>query len=92
KQSPAPLVLNPILSDSASNIPFAFSIAMGVRRRDRELRDSLQKILDLRAPEIQGILRDYAVPLLPMSPDSGRAASSPAKGAPTSTGQPAPGR
>lgn len=89
KQSPAPLVLNPILSDSASNIPFAFSIAMGVRRRDRELRDSLQKVLDRRRPEIEAILHDYAVPLLPMPPDSGRAASSPAKAA---TGQPAPGR
>ncbi len=92
KQSPVPLVLNPILSDSASNIPFAFSIAMGVRRRDRELRDSLQKVLDLRAPEIQAILHDYAVPLLPMPADSGRAASSPGKAAPSSTGQPAPGR
>jgi len=92
KQSPVPLVLNPILSDSASNIPFAFSIAMGVRRRDRELRDSLQKVIDLKRPEIEAILRDYAVPLLPIAPDSGRATTTPAKDAQTAAGRPAPGR
>lgn len=92
KQSPVPLVLNPILSDSASNIPFAFSIAMGVRRRDRELRDSLQRVLDLRRPEIEAILRDYAVPLLPIAPDSGRATTTPATDTRTAAGRPAPGR
>jgi mxaJ protein len=75
KQSSVPLVLNPILQDSVSGIPFAFSIAMGVRRRDHELRDSLQQVLDRKRPEIEAILQQYGVPLFPI-PDSGRAASS----------------
>jgi quinoprotein dehydrogenase-associated probable ABC transporter substrate-binding protein len=91
KQSPVPLVLNPVLSDSTSNIPFAFSIAMGVRRRDRVLRDSLQTVLDRRQADIQTILRDYSVPLLPLAPDSGRATTSPPTN-PTPAGAPAPGR
>jgi hypothetical protein len=39
---------------------------MGVRRRDSELRDSLQKVLDRKAPEIQAILKQYGVPLFPI--------------------------
>ena len=78
KQSSVPLVLNPILQDSVSGIPFAFPIAMGVRRRDRELRDSLQKVLEQKGPQIQAILQQYGIPLLPLS-DSGRATTSPPK-------------
>jgi quinoprotein dehydrogenase-associated probable ABC transporter substrate-binding protein len=81
RQSPVPLVLNPVLSDSASNIPFAFGIAMAVRHRDRELRDSLQKAIDLKQPEIETILREYGVPLLPAAADSGHATTSPGTGA-----------
>jgi mxaJ protein len=92
KQSPVPLVLNPILSDSTSHIPFAFSIAMGVRRRDRELRDSLQTVLDRKQPEIQAILNDFAVPLVPLTPDSSRATPAPAQGKSPGAGQAAPGR
>jgi mxaJ protein len=69
-RSSVPLVLNPVMSDSLSGIPFAFSISMGVRRRDRELRDSLQKTIDEKRPEIDAILREYAVPLLPLESDS----------------------
>jgi quinoprotein dehydrogenase-associated probable ABC transporter substrate-binding protein len=91
KQSSVPLVLNPIFEDSVSGIPFAFPIAMGVRRRDRELRDSLQKVLEQKGPEIQAILRQYGVPLFPIS-DSGRETTSPSKDS-SAVGRPsAPGR
>jgi hypothetical protein len=42
---------------------------MGVRRRDRALRDSLQTVLDQRAPQIQAILKEYNVPLFPIPPE-----------------------
>ena len=92
KQSGVPLVLNPILSDSVTGMPFAFDMAMGVRRRDRELRDSLQRVIERKRPEIEAILRDYAVPLLPVAADSGRAATSPAKDTPAPAKQPSPSR
>jgi len=72
-----PLVLNPILQDSVSGIPFAFSIAMGVRRRDHELRDSLQQVLDRKRPEIEAILRQYGVPLFPIRIQGGQPAPRP---------------
>ena len=52
--------------DSVTGLPFAFNMSMGVRRRDKELRDSLQTLLDRKGPEIQAILRQYGVPLLPV--------------------------
>lgn len=65
-KSPVPLVLTPLAErDSLSDLPFRFDIAMGVRRRDRELKDSLQAVLDRKAPEIKAILEEYNVPLLP---------------------------
>jgi mxaJ protein len=90
KQSDVPLVLHPILADSVTGIPFAFDIAMGVRRRDRDLRDSLQSVIERKRPEIEAILRDYAVPLLPVAADTGRAATSPAKDTPAPAKQPSP--
>ncbi len=67
KKSPVPLSLVPLAEkDSLSEYPFHFNIAMGVRRRDRELRDSLQTLLDRKGPEIQAILKEYGVPLFPI--------------------------
>ena len=92
KRSSVPLLVVPLAErDSLSDFPFRFNIAMGVRRRDRELRDSLQTVLDRKAPEIQAILQEYSVPMFPIPaeskpkakaptgapalPDSGRAAN-----------------
>ena len=67
KRSPVPLSLVPLAErDSLSDFPFHFDIGMGVRRRDRVLRDSLQTVLDRRAPEIQAILKEYGVPMFPI--------------------------
>ena len=63
-QSPVPLNLQPLAErDSLTDFPFRFSIGLGVRRRDRALRDSLQTVLDRRGPEIQAILKQYKIPL-----------------------------
>jgi quinoprotein dehydrogenase-associated probable ABC transporter substrate-binding protein len=66
-KSSVPLTLQPLGErDSLTDYPFRFSIGMGVRRRDRALRDSLQTVLDRRAPEIQAILKEYGVPMFPI--------------------------
>ena len=73
KHASVPLVVQPLPErDSLSDFPFRFNIAMGVRRRDTELRDSLQSFLDRRGPEIQSILKQYGVPVFPIAPDSGK--------------------
>lgn len=67
KRSPVPLTLQPLAErDSVTDFPFRFSIGMGVRRRDRALRDSLQTVLDRKGPEIQAILKEYSVPMFPI--------------------------
>ena len=81
-KSPVPLKLQPLAErDSLTDFPFRFSIGMGVRRRDRALRDSLQTVLDRKAPEIQSILKDYRIPLFPIpaeqKPDDKQPAAAP---------------
>jgi mxaJ protein len=67
KRSKVPLKIIPLGErDSLADVPFRYNIAMAVRRRDRELRDSLEKTLKKRAPEIQGILKQYGVPMFPV--------------------------
>jgi mxaJ protein len=71
QRSQVPLRLQPLVErDSLSDFPFRFNIAMGVRRRDRALRDSLQVVLDRKGPEIQGILKEFGVPVFPIKADS----------------------
>lgn len=71
KQIGADLELTPVLDDSVSRIPFAYSMGMATRRREREFRDSLQKFLDTKAPEIRDLLQQFGIPLLPLAADSG---------------------
>jgi quinoprotein dehydrogenase-associated probable ABC transporter substrate-binding protein len=78
KSSSVPLTLVPLAErDSLSDTPFRFNIGMGVRRRDRDLRDSLQAVINQRGPEIQAILKQYGVPVFPIKEaarsDSGQA-------------------
>jgi mxaJ protein len=72
QKSKVPLVLVPLAErDSLSDFPFRFNIAMGVRRRDRELRDSLDALLQRKQPEIQAILKEYNVPVFPIVEEKG---------------------
>ena len=72
KKAPVPLVLTPIAveRDSATGFPMQYNIGMAVRRKDRALRDSLQTLLDRKAPEIQAILKDYGVPVIPIKEEA----------------------
>src|SRR3954465_3241322 len=71
KKAPAPLSVVPLPArDSLSDFPFQYNIGMAVRRRDKELRDSLQSVLDRRAPEIQAILKQYGVPVFPIEEEA----------------------
>jgi mxaJ protein len=72
KKSAVPLTLQPLPErDSLSpDFQFQYNIGMGVRRRDQALRDSLQSTLERKGPEIQAILKQYAVPVLPMKQES----------------------
>jgi len=70
RAAPAKLVLRPVPDDSASGIPFAYSFGMATRRRDRALRDSLNALVKSRRSELQAILREFGVPMLPLAADS----------------------
>jgi mxaJ protein len=50
-------------TDKVTGFPFAYGVALGVRRADRGLRDTLNQVLDRRRGDIDAILRDYGVPL-----------------------------
>ena len=60
-------------------LPFVFDIAMGVRRTDRPLRDTLDAILVRRHASIDSLLRAYGVPLV-RARQSAAAASAPRPG------------
>lgn len=76
-KSPVPLVMTPLPArDSLSDFPFQYNIGIAVRRADKEFRDSLQAVLARKAPEIQAILKEYHVPLLPMDEGSQEKAAS----------------
>jgi mxaJ protein len=67
QKSTVPLSVVPLAErDSLSDFPFRFNIAMGVRRRDTELKDSLDALLTRKRPEIQAILKQYSVPVFPI--------------------------
>jgi mxaJ protein len=85
KNSSVQLTMQPLVEkDSLTDFPFRFNIAMGVRRRDKELRDSLEAVLERKAPEIQAILKEYGVPTFPIVTETrgGDEAKSPAKSTP----------
>jgi mxaJ protein len=68
KRASVPLRIQPLVErDSLADVPFRYDIAMAVRRRDRELRDSLQRVLKEREPEIQAILKEYGIPVFPVA-------------------------
>jgi len=59
----APLVLTPILLDSALlSQPMTFDIAAGVRKDDEALAHELDQALAKRRPEIDAVLASYGVP------------------------------
>ncbi len=62
-----PLDLTPTGEDLQDQpLKFEFSISMGVQKRNRELCEALNQIIRNRRLEIQNLLKDYGVPLLPL--------------------------
>lgn len=50
----------------APMLPMVYSISMGVRRGDDALKDRLDRFIEAKQKDIDVILRDYGVPLLPL--------------------------
>ena len=72
-------------SDPVSGMPFAFSMAMAVRHRDKELKARLDSVIDRRKSEITAILQEYSVPLLDLGATGAPAAP---HGTPSSSAAP----
>jgi mxaJ protein len=62
RRSPVPLDVQIAAAPTSLAVPFEFAIAMGVRRKDRALRDVLDESIVRQRVRIDAILRDYAVP------------------------------
>ena len=63
RRSPVPLRVVPVSPEvDVPYLPFVFDIAMGVRRGDAVLRDSLDAVIGRRQHDIDRILADYGVP------------------------------
>jgi hypothetical protein len=75
KQIGADLQLTPIESDTVSGMLFSYSMGMATRRRERQFKDSLEKFITSKATEIQSLLQQYGIPLLPLSADSAAVAA-----------------
>jgi mxaJ protein len=68
KHASAPLEVVPVSPAADPNLPFTFSIAMGVRKADKPLRDEIDAVLARRHEEIEAILNEYGVPRVPEPP------------------------
>lgn len=59
------LQLTPVQPQVDGALPMAFAISMGTRREDADLRAQLDRALQRRRAQIDAVLREYRVPLLP---------------------------
>jgi quinoprotein dehydrogenase-associated probable ABC transporter substrate-binding protein len=62
KHASVPLEVVPVSPAADPNLPFTFSIAMGVRKSDKPLRDEIDAVLQRKRNEIDAILDEYGVP------------------------------
>jgi mxaJ protein len=65
KQS-VPLTLTP-LQGRDGGIPFTFAMSVGVRKQEQDLKARLEASLERQQAEVQKILTEYGVPLLPVA-------------------------
>jgi mxaJ protein len=66
QRAAVPLEIHPVTqtrSLTPASIPFAFDIAMGVRRGDREMKDRLDRFIEHHHLDIDALLSRYGVPL-----------------------------
>lgn len=64
-RAPVPLTLTPVSPQiDVPFLPFVYDMAMGVRRTDVALRDTLEAVMRRRSAEIDAVLAEYGVPLV----------------------------
>lgn len=68
KQESVPLEVVPVSPAADPSLPFTFSIAMGVRKNDKQLHDEIDAVLTRKRDEINRILDAYNVPRVPDPP------------------------
>jgi quinoprotein dehydrogenase-associated probable ABC transporter substrate-binding protein len=69
KRAPAALTMVALPdSDAVSGMPFAFDMAMAVRHRDKELKATLDSVIDRRRGDIVRVLEQYNVPMIQVHP------------------------
>jgi mxaJ protein len=62
-QSEVPLRIEPVHPQiDPPSLPMAFDVAIGVRKKDKVLRDQLNEILIRRQAEVNKILDEYHIP------------------------------
>ena len=65
-KQPVPLEIVPVSPQiDLPFLPFVFDVSLGVRRGEDSLRAELDRVLRRRSADIEAILREYGVPLLP---------------------------
>jgi mxaJ protein len=65
------LILSPVAPDPQTpGLPFVYEIALGVRSGEDAFKAQLQEVLDRRQHDIQAILNEYEVPLVPATTGS----------------------
>ena len=52
--------------ESTPGMKFDFSIAMGVRYGDNERKNTIDRLIDKNLSQIQAIISEYNIPLLPI--------------------------
>ncbi|CAA9890908.1 Amino acid ABC transporter substrate-binding protein (PAAT family) [Candidatus Methylobacter favarea] len=57
---------------SSPEIKFDFAIAMGVRKGDKARKETLDRLIAANANKIQSIMKNYNIPLLPISKPAAR--------------------
>jgi len=75
RKSRVPLDVVPVFPASDPHLPFTFSIAIGVRKTEKDLRDAINEVLRRKRPEIEAILDSYGIPRVPDPPAAHLAAT-----------------
>ena len=70
KRSPQTFTITPIQPESDGPLPFTFAIAMGVSKKNDELRLKLNQFIDANRVDIGRLLNVYGVPQLPLPPQT----------------------
>jgi mxaJ protein len=67
RKQPVALSVIPVKTQTDTPyLPLAYSISMGVKRRNEQLKSELDGVIDKRGAEIRQILQRFHVPQLPL--------------------------